>query len=196
MITMNGESSARTHQEDASVASQSPALPLVLLLRQLASAIEDLNDHEYTTCPVGVMESSIGAHVRHCLDHVVALRGAVETGHLDYDDRKRGTAVESSRRAAMELIHSVDRQLCMLQAEDMHRSVLLAVTMVCGQESMLVRSTIGREIAYVASHTIHHNALIGAMVKTLGGRLPHRFGYAPSTVEHLERELLRCAPSA
>ena len=45
-------------------------------------------------------------------------------------------------------------------------------------------STVGRELAYVLSHTIHHNAIIGSMVKALGGVLPERFGYAPSTVRH------------
>jgi uncharacterized damage-inducible protein DinB len=53
-------------------------------------------------------------------------------------------------------------------------------------EPVEVDTSIGRELAYVLSHTIHHNAIIGAMVKTLGGALPQRFGYAPSTIRHAE----------
>ena len=173
----------------------SPALPLALLMRQLACVIEDLSDVQYAQKPVGVVESSIGAHVRHCLDHVVALLGAVESGILNYDARLRGTAIETSRLAALRLINGVERELAQITPDHLERPVLLSVTLAAGQEAVQVHSSIGRELAYVVSHTIHHNALVGAMVRTLGGRLPERFGYAPSTVAYLESKI-RCARSA
>jgi uncharacterized damage-inducible protein DinB len=172
-----------------------PALPLILLLRQLACVIEDLTEAQYAQKPVGVVESSIGAHVRHCMDHVAALLTAVRSGVLDYDARRRGTSVETSRVAALESIDETVRRLTELPPSDLHRSLLLSVTLAVGAQPMRVRSSVGRELAYVVSHTIHHNALIGAMVRTLGGTLLDRFGYAPSTVAHLEAEL-RCARSA
>jgi uncharacterized damage-inducible protein DinB len=39
-----------------------------------------------------------------------------------------------------------------------------------------------RELAFVVSHTIHHNALVRVMVKLLGANVPADFGYAPSTI--------------
>ena len=42
----------------------------------------------------------------------------------------------------------------------------------------------GRELAFVLSHTVHHNALIRVMVKLLGADVPADFGYAPSTLAH------------
>jgi len=50
-----------------------------------------------------------------------------------------------------------------------------------------VETTAGRELAFVLSHTIHHNALIDVMARTLGVPVPDRFGYAPSTIAHLEK---------
>jgi uncharacterized damage-inducible protein DinB len=50
-----------------------------------------------------------------------------------------------------------------------------------------VETSVGRELAFVLSHTIHHNALIGVMAMLLGAPLPDRFGYAPSTIAHLEK---------
>jgi uncharacterized damage-inducible protein DinB len=173
----------------------SPALPLALLMRQLAGVIEGLSDAQYAQNPVGVVESSIGAHVRHCLDHVVALLGAVETGALDYDSRQRGTAIETSRLAALRLIADVERQVARITPDDPDRPVLLSVTLAAGQEAVRVFSSVGRELAYVVSHTIHHNALLNAMVRTLGGSLPERFGYAPGTVAYMESQA-RCARSA
>jgi hypothetical protein len=46
---------------------------------------------------------------------------------------------------------------------------------------------VGRELAFVLSHTVHHNALIAVMALTLGVSIPDRFGYAPSTIAHLEK---------
>ena len=166
-----------------------PALPLALLMRQLACVVEDLSDAQYAQKPVGVVESSIGAHVRHCMDHVAALPGVLETGTLNYDARQRGTAIETSRSAALRLIADVERQLQRVTEGDLDRPILLSVTLAAGQDAVRVSSSVGRELAYVVSHTIHHNALIGAMVRTLGGTLPERFGYAPSTVAYLESRI-------
>jgi uncharacterized damage-inducible protein DinB len=169
-----------------------PALPLALLMRQLSCVVEDLSDAQYAQKPVGVVESSIGAHVRHCTDHVVALLVAIDAGALDYDHRERGTAIETSRRAALWLMGDLERQLERIAPEDLDRRVLLSVTLAAGQEPLRVVSSVGRELAYVVSHTIHHNALVAAMVRTLGGALPERFGYAPSTVTYLETRV-QCA---
>jgi hypothetical protein len=49
-----------------------------------------------------------------------------------------------------------------------------------------VETTVGRELAFVLSHTVNHNALIAVMALTLGVPVPDRFGYAPSTIAHLE----------
>ena len=54
--------------------------PLIRLLRQLSIVVGKLTDSQYTQKPVGVVESSVGGHVRHCLDHVRSLLLAVEPG--------------------------------------------------------------------------------------------------------------------
>ena len=43
------------------------------------------------------------------------------------------------------------------------------------------RSTLDRELRFIQSHTIHHFALIGWMLRALGVRIPEDFGLAPST---------------
>ncbi|MEM7623450.1 MAG: hypothetical protein AAF235_09640, partial [Planctomycetota bacterium] len=46
-------------------------------------------------------------------------------------------------------------------------------------------SSLGREAAFVLSHTVHHCAMIAVMARSLRIAVPERFGYAPSTVAHL-----------
>jgi len=161
------------------------ALPLIALLEELTEVIARLPDSQYAQKPVGVVESSVGGHVRHCLDHVKALIDAVVTGELNYDDRRRGTLVESSPRIACETIDMLIRELCAISEDDLDQPITLTALLCPEEPAVRVQSSIGRELVYVIAHTVHHNALIGAMVKTLGGWLPPRFGYAPSTLKHL-----------
>jgi uncharacterized damage-inducible protein DinB len=188
MTTGNSRS---IHRFERELEFPAPGVPLAMLLWQLAGVIERLTDNQYTMKPVGIVESSIGGHVRHCLDHVSALLAALGTGEINYDHRARGTPIESDRRAALDEIARLEAQVAELSSAHLHKPIQLSVMMTCGGPSMRVATSVGRELAYVLSHTIHHNALVGTMVKLLGGWLPERFGYAPSTVAHLER--LACA---
>jgi uncharacterized damage-inducible protein DinB len=171
--------------------------PAVAVLEQLYGVIEALSDEQYIVRPVGKIDSSIGAHVRHCLDHFQSLIRAVETRRLDYDQRERGTPIESDRIAALSAITELQRRLVELPAESVSRTLWLTAMLSESGPSVELHSSLGRELAYVLSHTIHHHALIGAMVKTLGGTLPPRFGYAPATIAARERmEAVACARSA
>jgi len=161
--------------------------PLLVVLRQLQEVVEGLSDAQYTQKPVGVIESSIGGHVRHCLDHVQALLIGAVSGSIDYDRRERGTPIESSRNAALRCLCDLSAKLELLATAGIDTDVTVSALMCSDQPPLELRSTLARELAYVLSHTIHHNALIGAMVQTLAGRLPDRFGYAPSTVAYQDR---------
>lgn len=163
-----------------------PVVSLMSIVQQLQAVVGCLKDEQYFQRPVGVVDSSIGGHVRHCLDHVSALLTAIETGQLDYDTRDRGTSIETDRAAALSAIKTLRNRLAMLADNVADQSLELTVMLTSDGPPLRVTTTAGREIAYVLSHTIHHNALIGVMVKSLGGWLPDRFGYAPSTVAHLK----------
>ena len=163
-----------------------PAAALAAVLDQLKAVVGCLRDEQYAMRPVGVVDSSVGGHVRHCLDHVRALLNACETGQLDYDRRDRGTPIESDRNAALRAIRALHNKLAALPNDVIDRPIRLSVLMTSDGAPMRVGTTVGREMAYVLSHTIHHNALIGTMVKILDGWLPERFGYAPSTLAHLK----------
>ncbi len=175
------------HIESACPSRISPGVhsacePMIALLEELASVVAELNDAQYLQKPVGVIESSVGGHVRHCLDHVRSLLDAVAAGKINYDHRQRGTAIETSRVAVAEAIDRLIDELRTLPGDEFDSPLAMRVLVASNQPELLVKTTIGREIAYVLAHTVHHNALISAMVKTLGGKLPVEFGYAPSTI--------------
>src|SRR5262249_15494135 len=153
---------------------------LIAALDQLRDLIEALTDGQYARKPVGVVSSNVGGHVRHCLDHVESLLAGVPTGRLDYDRRQRGTEVQTRRRAALDVTARQTRQLLALTGSPWHRPLRLSALLDSAGEPVEVRTSLGRELAFVLSHTVHHNALIAVIAKTLGVSLPERFGYAPS----------------
>jgi uncharacterized damage-inducible protein DinB len=47
--------------------------------------------------------------------------------------------------------------------------------------TVVTSSTIGRELAFVISHTIHHSAIINVLLRQRHVSTPTGFGYAAST---------------
>jgi len=61
----------------------------------------------------------------------------------------------------------------------------------CGGERGWVFSNLARELQFLASHTVHHYALIALTLTALGVPVDADFGMAPSTLRHAERQ--QCA---
>jgi hypothetical protein len=164
--------------------------PLAQLLEELATVLAGVSDDDYCRKPVGVMPGSIGGHVRHCLDHVAAISDAGARGVIDYDHRERGTPIEFDRRAARDALHTMIERIGELPDDIHDRPIMLTLIVSPSHPPTEVVTSFGRELAYLLSHTVHHNAIIGAMVRMLGGDVPATFGYAPATIAHQQK---RCA---
>lgn len=161
-------------------------MPLICLLEELAAVLNSLSDEQYTRKLSQVFDSSVANHVRHELDHVSAYLVGVSTADLNYDRRQRGTDVETSRAAAIDQIRRLTEQLRNLPDDiPLDRPIQLNVLLSADAPPVDTTTTAAREAAFVVSHTVHHNAIISVMVNMLGGKLPPRFGYAPSTLAYL-----------
>lgn len=158
-----------------------PVTALVRLLDDLSDVIDRVPDQVFARKPAGKPSGSIGAHVRHCLDHVGALLDGARTGRMSYDDRVRGTEAETDRLAALTRIRAVTETVLDLDPRLIPRCVRLRVRLDARGTTTEVQSTVGRELAFVISHTIHHNATIALLLSEMGTDLPKRFGVAPST---------------
>jgi hypothetical protein len=142
------------------------------LLDEMRSLIERIDDESYTAAARG-RSGGIGPHVRHCLDHVHALITGTRTGLCAYDRRTRGTTVETCRRAALGRILDELLELPVDVETQLDTSATFVVT----------TSTVGRELMFVISHTIHHNALIARLLDERAIDMGPRYGLAPATPE-------------
>jgi uncharacterized damage-inducible protein DinB len=153
----------------------------------------EVDDDQYCRKPVGVVESSLGGHYRHNLDHILSLLNAGEDGIVNYDHRERGTSVETNRHSALLTIRQAQRKLLDFTEEALNQPLLFRAMVTAQGPLVEIQTNIGRELSFVLSHTIHHNALIAVIAKLLGACVPSRFGYAPSTIAYQEQR--SCVPS-
>ncbi len=163
--------------------------PLRALLAQLGDLLRETSDERYTAPPPVHLAGTLGGHVRHTLDHIAVLGAITADGRpaatvLDYDDRERGTDVETSVKSALDQVAVLDAQLQRLDALPVDTPVdarlLLAPELPCPCGV----SCLAREVAFVLSHTVHHQALIAAHLRATGRAMPEGFGVAPSTLRH------------
>jgi hypothetical protein len=158
-----------------------PVTALVRLLDDLSDVIDRVPNPIFARKPAGKPSGSIGAHVRHCLDHVGALLEGARTGRMSYDDRVRGTDAETDRLAALTRIRALTQAVLDLDPYLIPRCLRLSVRLDPRGAAIDVHSSVGRELAFVISHTIHHHATIALLLSEVGTELPKRFGVAPST---------------
>ena len=168
-----------------------PVQPLAGLLQQMRSMIERMDDDDYAAPAPGRSSGGVGGHVRHCLDHVGALISATRSGIVEYDRRDRGTSVETCRAAAVHRAGELLAQLTVLDSSMLDEPLLVETQIDPSGAMILTRSTVCREVAFVISHTIHHNAIVAQLLAGRAVTLDARFGVAPATP--LESQTAVCA---
>jgi uncharacterized damage-inducible protein DinB len=155
--------------------------PLVRLLDELASVLMQVQPAVYTARPLLGVSGSIGEHVRHVLDHIAALATGGRHDVLSYDRRVRGTSIETDSAAALDAILQMKSILTAVDEVRLDEPITVTAVLSRGREPVWMRSTLGRELAFVLSHTVHHQALIAMLLAVGGTAVPESFGLAPST---------------
>ena len=163
-------------------AAADPLVTLRKTLDDLATVVVTLDAATYTARPLAGVSGSIGEHVRHALDHIAALVSHTGTEPLCYDHRERGTAVESDATAALRRILRLKATFDGLSHRRLDTPICVRTQLSADGDECESWSSFGRELAFVMNHTVHHQALIAALLAVEGVEIPDdRFGYAPST---------------
>ena len=125
-----------------------------------------------------------GAHLRHVIEHYDALLSPPTAGVVDYDIRVRERALERDIALARQRLQALSKRL---SEGAMPLETPLEVRGqggLAGDVDFVVSSTFGRELVFVASHALHHYALMRPYCQTAGISVSLDFGKAPSTVAH------------
>jgi uncharacterized damage-inducible protein DinB len=154
-------------------------------LQQGIDLLERQTPDSYVNIDEQTFGSSIGSHMRHVLDHYNSLVNGLTNGVVDYDNRIRGTEVELVLTAGIRVAREIKRRLKTLEIE-LDRSVTVIVSANTRGDYAGSVSTIGRELQFLASHTVHHYALIAIASRMQGIQPPDTYGVAPSTLKYLQ----------
>lgn len=153
------------------------------ILEKMDALLEQMTDEDMTR-PRGLLfGSSIGQHMRHILEFYSCLLTELEEASFSYDRRQRNLRIETEVGAARMSMHTSmtlltglakDRELTM-------ESELPGLPGYCAQ-----RTTLKRELAYLADHGVHHLAMVRIALEQ---ELPHvvfpeHLGVAASTRNH------------
>ena len=154
-------------------------------LQQGIDLLERHSPESYVNADGQTFGSSIGSHMRHVLDHYNSLANGLSTGIVDYDARIRGTKVETDLSTGIAVARDLKSRLEGLEIA-LDRSVTVVVSANTRDSDASSISTIARELQFLASHTVHHYALIAISSRMQGINPPDTFGVAPSTLKYLQ----------
>jgi hypothetical protein len=181
--------------------SADPVGANVVVLQRTLRLLETLDDAQYRHVALPLSTASIGAHVRHVLDHYRLLLAGLAVGLVDYDARERHTPVETDRQAAAAAVRALLADLAALgelaARAPAALSRPLAIRQQCAEPPAGpgvpdgCESTAVRELFFLHSHAVHHHALIAVLARAQGIPLAESFGMAPSTLTWLRQA--RCA---
>lgn len=131
--------------------------------------------------------AAVGGHLRHVVEHYRAFVAGVRHGAVHYDRRERDPVLERDPRRALAALAELERALPALALDP---AAPLQVSLECPVAGMETDapSSVARELQFLASHAVHHFALLRPRLQA-DGRLPHpEFGYATATLRHAREE--------
>lgn len=162
---------------------------LAQALDRLAAAVRLLGQPAFTRRAFAC-SGSIGAHVRHVLDHVHALEAGMATGTVCYDYRERDTVVERHPHLAWSRLTRAALRARGVDDTLLPTPLTLVARIADEGRTVTTGTTVARELAFVISHTIHHSALVAVLMEEAAYEAPRHLGLAPTTPR---QEDARCA---
>lgn len=149
------------------------------LLTQLAEFILAQGQTIYAITNPELESGSIGAHVRHIIDHYLSV---LSNGpEINYDQRDRDQAMETNASYAADAIYTLIGVLAAITAD---QPVSVVVSTSVDSDANKVNSTLSRELCFLHSHTTHHMAIIRLLALHNNVMLPSDFGKATSTQKY------------
>lgn len=135
-----------------------------------------------------VYAQAVGPHVRHIVEHYQALLQALGSNEqcVDYDARNRDLRVQTDPTMTLAALHKLIEKIEALAVQpNFTLDTPLTTRLQAGAQGELelkVTTTLGRELLFLSSHTVHHYALLGQYCRAAGVELGHDFGKAPATI--------------
>ncbi|WP_075185620.1 hypothetical protein [Teredinibacter haidensis] len=165
-------------------------------LEQCLSILVRLSSTQYRYVLPPMVVSPIGAHVRHILDIYFALKLAFDRGVnnqqlllVDYDHRRRGVTCEADSLLASNELMVLGDWLLSLDVDTLGVAVNVKTEVsLQDTESVVLKSTLLRELVFASSHAVHHLAIISMIARSQNIVIDSALGIAPATATFLREK--------
>ena len=164
----------------------------VAVIEQGIELLMRLEHSVYTVTESQCSTSTIGEHMRHNIDHYNCFIEGYKNGRIDYDARRRSTAIEGDSQLAIKELVVINQQLALVEGNELNRTVLVKLSSAAKSEPEYSHSSVHRELQFLLSHTVHHYAIISALCLLKGVAVAPSFGIAPSTLKFMQAKEEAC----
>lgn len=154
------------------------------ILNQGIEILDRISAEVYTATNTETFGSSCGGHFRHLIQHYQSFLDGVRDGFVDYDHRDRTVDFELDRAAAVQVLHEIRDAFETLAFDEKPLKILQNYDPQIPKQPAV--SGVARELTFLVSHSIHHYALIGIILRLNFIEVPQHFGFAPSTIYYLQ----------
>jgi hypothetical protein len=158
-------------------------------VQQAKEFLLDLTAENYQVVIKPHFISSAGTHMRHILDHYLALQDGLNQGLVNYNKRNRFSSVEICPQTALLEWQKIEKWLEEVSQLDADMPLTVACeTSINKTQNTQTQSTLARELVFVSSHAIHHFSLLAVINSLLGNKDEVNFGIAPSTATYIRQQ--------
>jgi len=165
------------------------------IIKQGQDYLSSISAADYTAIISPNFISSAGEHVRHIIDHYLAIMVGIKSGTIDYDVRSRGGKVEQDPAQAMEMMKTIAAWIKQLSPNDLARTIPLSTEVsVSSKNVQTVITSVARELIFSGSHAVHHYAMIAQITfaqQSNAVKVPTAFGVAPATATFLREQAVQ-----
>ena len=163
--------------------------PNSALIAAVCASLQEAIDAATTVTPAQFAQrhpevdaDSIGAHLRHHIEHLELLFAGAASGTVNYDARCRDPEVERDPAVAVARCQAMIARLERLDTSDLAQPLrLVQQTDANSGTEVELQTTLGRELLFMHSHAVHHHAIIAILLRAFGQRMNDQFGVMPST---------------
>ncbi len=153
----------------------------ISVLRKMDDLLHQLTDAELSEPLAVLFNSSVGGHFRHILEFYQELLANRSSGTFSYDRRQRDPLISSEVIVARTC---VARNISLLNELSEDADLLVVSELPDNELTSTQRTTLMRELAYLADHGVHHLAMVRIALQQ---RFPHisfpeHLGVAASTL--------------
>jgi len=158
------------------------------ILEQAQQYLNTVSKADYTSIMSPNFISSAGSHIRHIIDHYLAIKSGLSTTIIDYDIRNRGNTIEQSPQLANQKINDIKLWIKEIKEFELKQVFTLSTEIsIKSKKIETVQTTLARELIFAGSHAVHHYAIITQISFAQKAKVDSNFGIAPATATFIKQ---------